>query len=163
MNALCFSTPFGRMKICEENGVVSSLRFVPPEEKAETSSPLLLRANKLLSAYFAGERVLFDLPVVLPGTPFAKKVAEEMMKIPYGETLSYGDLAVRCGCPGGARAVGNVCRTNPVLLLIPCHRVVASSGGLGGYSGGRGCGGGQKEGLALKRALLLLENPAFGR
>ena len=102
-----------------------------------------------LRAYFAGDRVSFDTPLRLAGTAFQKKVWEEMTHIPYGEVVSYGDLAHRAGCRA-YRAVGQACHRNPLPLIVPCHRVIASGGRLGGFGGGED----------IKRMLLQFEGVA---
>jgi methylated-DNA-[protein]-cysteine S-methyltransferase len=89
-----------------------------------------------LDEYFCGTLKAFETPARPSGTPFQKRVWRQLLKIPYGTTRSYGDLAAELGIPKGARAVGQANGRNPVALLIPCHRVIASDGGLGGYSGG---------------------------
>lgn len=104
-----------------------------------------------LSEYFLGQRTAFELPLRLSGTPFRLRVWAALQKIPFGQTLTYGELARRLGRPGAARAVGGACGDNPVPLVAPCHRVVASTG-LGGWSGPPG----------LKEALLNLESSALG-
>jgi methylated-DNA-[protein]-cysteine S-methyltransferase len=96
--------------------------------------------------YLAGARRDFDLPLAPRGTPFQRRVWDRLRRIPYGVTVTYGELARRAGVPGGARAVGQANGANPIPVVVPCHRVVAA-GGLGGYSGGLDC----------KRALLSLE------
>lgn len=101
------------------------------EEKPYTRYP----AGALLKAYFEGERVAFDTPLRLTGTDFQKRVWTEMTRIPYGEVVSYGELARRAGCRA-YRAVGQACHRNPLPLLVPCHRVIASGGRLGGFGGG---------------------------
>ena len=93
-----------------------------------------------------GDEREFDVPLGLAGTPFQMDVWNELARISYGETISYGELARRVGRPGGPRAVGQANGRNPVPIIVPCHRVVASKG-IGGYGGG----------LAIKRALLALE------
>ncbi len=102
-----------------------------------------------LEEYFAGERQYFDVPMALDGTPFQRDVWSELQRIPYGETISYGELARRVGRPNGPRAVGQANGRNPVPIIVPCHRVLASNG-IGGYGGG----------LKVKRALLALEGVA---
>lgn len=97
--------------------------------------------------YFSGKRQAFDLPYFATGTPFQLMVWEELLKIPYGETRSYWELAEAIGKPKAARAVGNALNANPVAIIIPCHRVIASGGKLGGFGGG----------TELKRQLLELE------
>lgn len=98
--------------------------------------PLLLRLEKELGEYFAGKRRTFDLPIAPRGTPFQLAVWETLRTIPYGETISYAQEAERFGNPKAVRAVANANGRNPISILIPCHRVIATGGGLGGYSGG---------------------------
>lgn len=110
-------------------------------------SPLLDRLEQQLREFFAGDRHDFDLPVEMPGSGFQERVWSELARIPYGETISYRDLASRVGTPAASRAVGRANGSNRLAIIVPCHRVVASSGGLGGYGGG----------LEAKRHLLDLE------
>lgn len=104
-----------------------------------------------LRAYFAGELRDFDLPLKPAGTPFQQEVWRQLQTVPYGETVSYGELAQRLGKPGAARAVGLANGANPLPLVIPCHRVVGSDGRLTGYGGG----------LPLKEALLAHEQGGY--
>lgn len=108
---------------------------------------LLTEAKRQLDAYFDGDLSDFDLPLNPMGTKHQEKVWKAMCDIPYGETATYGDLAKTIG--SAAQAVGNACGRNPLPVLVPCHRVVAAAGKLGGYSGDGG--------LYTKRALLVLE------
>jgi len=106
--------------------------------------------DKQLSEYLAGKRKKFDLKIdfkKLPGTPFQKRVWKELIKIPYGTVISYKELARRVGKPKAYRAVGNANGKNPIPVIIPCHRVIAADGSLGGYSSG----------LHIKKKLLKLE------
>jgi methylated-DNA-[protein]-cysteine S-methyltransferase len=104
-------------------------------------------AREQLSAYFAGERKSFDLNLKPGGTEFQMQVLEELQKIPYGTTLSYGDIAKRIGRPKAVRAVGAANGRNPIPIIIPCHRVIGSSGDMTGFGGG----------IPTKEALLRLE------
>jgi methylated-DNA-[protein]-cysteine S-methyltransferase len=104
-------------------------------------------AVRELEEYFAGERRTFSVPLAPRGTPFQLSVWQALRAIPYGETLSYGDLACRLGCPAGARAVGLANGANPLPIIVPCHRVIGADGSLTGFGGG----------LPIKRALLALE------
>ena len=109
---------------------------------------LAIRAEREVRQYLAGRRRRFTVPVDLSGLPaFQRRVLETLRRVPYGRTITYGRLASEAGRPRAARAVGQAMAHNPVPLIVPCHRVVASSGGLGGFGGG----------LALKRRLLALE------
>src|SRR4051812_3449534 len=100
-----------------------------------------------LEQYFAGERTEFDLDIEVGGTPFERRVWDEVRAIPYGETASYAEIARRIGRPGACRAVGRANGRNPVAVIVPCHRVIGSDGSLTGYAGG----------IEMKRALLDLE------
>ena len=104
-------------------------------------------AARQLGEYFRRERRDFDLPLAPRGTPFQLRVWQELQAIPYGATVSYAELAARVGSPGAYRAVGRANGTNPIPVVIPCHRVINVGGALGGYGGG----------LPVKRALLELE------
>ena len=107
-------------------------------DKAEAKGhPVLGRAVQALSAYFdEGIPLPGDMPLDLAGTPFQLKVWKALRQIPHGKTVSYGDLARKIGKPGASRAVGGACGSNPLPLFIPCHRVLASDGSLGGFGGG---------------------------
>jgi methylated-DNA-[protein]-cysteine S-methyltransferase len=100
-----------------------------------------------LEAYFAGELTEFDVDIRLNGTEFQRRVWAALRTVPYGETRSYGEIAAQIGSPGASRAVGLANGRNPVGIIVPCHRVIGSSGGLTGYGGG----------LDRKRALLAME------
>ena len=105
----------------------------------ERGHPVLQQAVEQLEQYFAGRRQAFRLPIELSGLPaFTRKILETLQSVPFGETLTYGELADRAGYPRAARAVGQVMAANPLPIIIPCHRVVAAGGRPGGYSGGGG-------------------------
>jgi len=121
-----------------------------PAVSAGIACPVLRQAGRELAEYFAGQRRAFEVPLDLSGCPpFTRQILEELRKVPYGATLTYGELAARAGCPRAARAVGRAMAANPLPIVIPCHRVVAADGRLGGYSGG--------EGLPTKQWLLTFE------
>lgn len=143
--------PFGRFGVEEKEGAVTHLYLNPagavlPAEERET--PLLAEAMRQLAEYFAGERREFELPLVPEGTPFMRRVWAELVKVPYGATATYGEIAERIGNPGGSRAVGLANNRNPIAIIIPCHRIIGSSGKLVGYAGG----------VELKERLLALES-----
>jgi AraC family transcriptional regulator of adaptative response/methylated-DNA-[protein]-cysteine methyltransferase len=96
---------------------------------------LLTRLQQQLDMYFRGERTAFDIPLAYPGTDFQCKVWQALRDIPYGQTMSYGEVAWTVGKPGAARAVGAANGANRIAIIIPCHRVIAAGGGLGGYGG----------------------------
>lgn len=109
--------------------------------------PVLAETALQLREYFSGERRIFDLPLDFRGTDFQKRVWAELVKIPYGETRSYGEIARAMGKPGASRAVGAANGKNPISIVAPCHRVVGSNGALTGFAGG----------LEVKQLLLELE------
>lgn len=118
-----------------ELGIVRlTLTEARPEQKGIPAS--LSEACNQLKAYFRGERTQFDVPLLPEGTDFQKTVWKKLMEIPYGSTLSYGELAASLGNPGAVRAVASANAQNPIWILIPCHRVVGSDGTLKGYAGG---------------------------
>jgi methylated-DNA-[protein]-cysteine S-methyltransferase len=143
-------TPIGRIFLEADGDVLIGLRLPNAPRRGHPAgddvSPILKETATQLEEYFAGERTEFDLRMELDGTPFQKDVWAELARIPYGETISYGELARRVGRPKGPRAVGQANGRNPIAIIVPCHRVLASNG-IGGYGGGLPC----------KRALLALE------
>lgn len=108
---------------------------------------ILSQAVDEMNEYFAGKRTKFNVPLDLQGTPFQVRVWKELLKIPFGKTCSYRDIAKKIKNPKAVRAVGGANGKNPVCIIVPCHRVIAADGSLGGYSGG----------LNVKRKLLALE------
>jgi methylated-DNA-[protein]-cysteine S-methyltransferase len=107
-----------------------------PPGGVERETPVLAEAKRQIAAYFAGERQTFDLPLAPEGTTFQRKVWEELTAIPYGETISYGELAARVGNANASRAVGLANGRNPISIIVPCHRVIGANGKLVGYGGG---------------------------
>jgi methylated-DNA-[protein]-cysteine S-methyltransferase len=143
-------TPVGQL-VLESDGAVLIGIWLPSQAKTtrgdgHDAPPVLKDTATQLEEYFAGERTGFDVPMELDGTAFQKEVWRELTRIPYGETISYGELARRVGRPKGPRAVGQANGKNPIPIIVPCHRVLASNG-IGGYGGG----------LPMKRALLAVE------
>ena len=118
------------------------------QNSTEQNAKVLLATINQLNEYFEGQRQVFDVPInILTGTPFQQKVWQALLKIPYGQTISYAQLAGQVGNPKGFRACANANGKNPISLIIPCHRVIASDGSLGGYTGG----------LDIKQTLLAIE------
>ena len=141
-------TPVGQIVLEADGDVLIGLRLpnAVGTGRRDEETPILKEAATQLQEYFAGERTDFDLRLELDGTPFQREVWAELSRIPYGETISYGELARRVARPKGPRAVGQANGKNPIAIIVPCHRVLASNG-IGGYGGG----------LTVKRALLALE------
>ncbi|MCX6073117.1 MAG: methylated-DNA--[protein]-cysteine S-methyltransferase [Campylobacterales bacterium] len=130
-------TPIGKMIAIADEKTITSLDFTDEtHEGISSDNPLLLRLEEELREYFEGKQSTFTLPLSPNGTPFQKKVWETLCTIPYGGTISYATEAERFGNPKAVRAVANANGKNPIAILIPCHRVIATGGGLGGYSGG---------------------------
>ena len=130
-------TPIGQIVLESDGDVLIGLRLPNAVGlgRRDEESPVLKEAATQLEEYFAGERTDFDVRMELDGTPFQREVWAELTRIPYGETISYGELARRVGRPRGPRAVGQANGQNPIAIIVPCHRVVASNG-IGGYGGG---------------------------
>ena len=139
------SSPLGPLTVETAGGAITALRF--SGGVSDVPEPADREAARQLEAYFQGARQSFDLPVAPAGTSFQRTVWAAMAQIPYGETVTYGELAARIGRPGAARAVGRACGANPIPVILPCHRVVGKNGALTGYAGG----------LERKRLLLALE------
>jgi methylated-DNA-[protein]-cysteine S-methyltransferase len=120
----------------EDSGSITDIRFVPEGPVTVTSNKVLSEAKNQIEEYFAGGRRVFAIPARSSGTAFSKKVYGIVSSIPYGSTMTYGEVAGLLGDPGKARAVGNALHRNPLPLLVPCHRVVAAYGLTGGFNGG---------------------------
>ena len=156
-------SPIGPLTLVAEDGKLCGLymevRGHEPGEAAlgepcsVTDEDVLAVTSRQLSAYFDGELTSFDLPLSLDGTGFQRTVWAGLRDIPYGDTISYGELARRIGQPSASRAVGLANGRNPVSIVVPCHRVVGSDGSLTGYGGG----------LDRKRYLLALEQRVSGQ
>ena len=119
----------------------------------QKKTPILLKAAGQLQEYFAGTRHHFNIRLNPPGTPFQKKAWQTLSKIPYGKTISYKEQALKMKNKRAVRAVGSANGRNPIPIIIPCHRVIASNGSLAGYSGG----------LKIKSALLRIEHPSSSK
>jgi methylated-DNA-[protein]-cysteine S-methyltransferase len=155
MSTIHFRTidsPVGPLTLAGRNGTLAHLRMVdqthePSRANWEQDEEVFPDAVEQLGAYFAGELTSFELDLELAGTEFQRRVWAALQTIPYGETRSYGEIALQIGAPGAFRAVGLANGRNPIGIIVPCHRVIGSSGSLTGYGGG----------LDRKRALLDLE------
>lgn len=125
-------TPIGPAWASIENGVITGFGFGESPHAAGHDE----RLGRQIAEYFAGTRQIFELPLAPQGSDFQKRVWEELMRIPFGETITYAELAVRVGKPSASRAVGRANATNRIALIIPCHRVIGSDGKLTGYAFG---------------------------
>ena len=151
-------TPLGPLVIEASERGLTHIDLAPSRADAPASEPapnsILAEAARQLEQYFSGSRRDFDLPFEIEGSEFERRVLEELARVPYGKTVSYGELAAMAGYPGAARAVGSVMRNNQLMIVLPCHRVIGADGSLRGY-GGLGCG------LDHKRMLLELEGASI--
>ena len=153
-NYIAFSSPIGVIKVTEANGKVTSIDLSVSGTRATTNtSPVLKKAQSEIESYFAGTLTKFTFPLDLSkGTEFQRAVWKEIAKIKFGQVKTYADIARAIGKPLAARAVGGAVGSNPIPLVVGCHRVLGSSGKITGYSGGKG--------LPTKRILLKLEGIA---
>ena len=137
-------SPVGDLMLASDGESLLGVWFTPHRHgpsgheswHTDDTLPVLVEAGRQLTAYFERDLKYFDLPMTLRGTPFQRSVWAVLREIPYGETMFYGQLAERIGCPAGARAVGLANGRNPISIIVPCHRVVGATGNLTGYGGG---------------------------
>ncbi|MPM89161.1 Methylated-DNA--protein-cysteine methyltransferase, constitutive [bioreactor metagenome] len=148
-NSYYYRTAIGLIGISENETGITDVFFMnqPDPLLLQKESPLIKRTISQLREYLNGTRQVFDLPLAPQGTPFQQSVWKELLKIPYGSTRSYQDVAKAIGKPQACRAVGMANNRNPLVIIIPCHRVIGAGGKLVGYGGG----------LAIKAKLLELE------
>jgi len=144
MPQLALPSLVGPVTLAEADGAIVSLDWGKPPPEFLSETPLLLEARRQLERYFAGDFAPFDLPLAPAGNQLCQQVWRVMQEIPAGQTLTYGEVATRLG--SDARAIGAACGANPIPIIIPCHRILAAGGRLGGYSG--------QGGVATKTKLL---------
>lgn len=153
-----YHSPLGELLLVANDDSLLEIRFPEATRKEKLpqqctkGSTLCARAAAQLEAYFAGDLQTFDLPLSPQGTPFQQRVWKALLDIPYGKTISYGELAHRIDRPTASRAVGAANGQNPLPIVLPCHRVIGSNGSLTGYGGG----------LHRKETLLELESTSSG-
>jgi len=154
MTFYCYhQSPLGPLLLVSDSTALTQINFPshghPTQAKPEwqKDEQPLREVIRQLHAYFSAELESFDVELAPDGTPFQQRVWKELLEIPYGETISYGELARRIGNPNASRAVGLANGSNPIPIIIPCHRVIGSNGKLTGYGGG----------LPIKERLLALE------
>lgn len=148
-----YEYPVGTLGIAQDEKGVTNIFFRQRDALSGAvteETDLIKRAAAQLDEYFAGTRKAFDIPLSFYGTEFQKKVWHALCTIPYGETRSYKQIAEQAGCPGGARAVGMANNQNPIMIVVPCHRVIGANGKLVGYASG----------VDVKKFLLDLEKKA---
>jgi len=154
MDRYIFKSPVGLLEICEENSKLTNLSLLKGEavsagtQDFKHHSDFLYEAYRQLNEYFSGTRRSFELALESKGTEFQRAVWRELQKIPYGETRSYEDIAVGIGKPKAVRAIGQANSRNPIMIIVPCHRVVHKNGDIAGFAGG----------IEAKKYLLELES-----
>jgi methylated-DNA-[protein]-cysteine S-methyltransferase len=152
-------SPIGPLTLMACDGILAGVHMHEQRHRPAPSAfgrredALFTEATRQLEEYFAGRRTVFDVPRTMVGTPFQRLVWDALCDIPYGETVSYGQLADRIGQPTASRAVGLANGRNPISIIVPCHRVIGANGSLTGYGGG----------LARKQHLLAFEQRISGR
>ncbi len=152
MSTRWIDSPIGGLRLHAAAGLLTAIDFDASPQGTRREDPLLDEVERQLAEYFAGERRDFDLPLANDGTEFQQKVWNELRRIPFGETASYGEIAARLGYERVvSRAVGAANGANPIPIVVPCHRVIGSNGTLTGYAGG----------VERKRTLLALEQPGL--
>lgn len=129
------ASPLGTLKCIGDGRSIVAIEYAPSHKPLPSGDPLLKHCQKQLDEYFASKRTEFSVPLKPRGTLFQLAVWRAIERIPYVETRTYAEIAKQSNYPKAARAVGSACGSNPIVILIPCHRVVGSNG-LGGYSGG---------------------------
>lgn len=145
------SSPIGNIRIRSKDGCLSELSFTDEEPDGLILDQVLLSTIQQLEEYFERKRETFDMPIGLAGTDFQRKVWMEVANIPFGQTTTYLKMSQKLGNPAAIRAVGAAIGANPILVVLPCHRVLGSDGNLTGYAGG----------LNRKKTLLEMEGHAF--
>ncbi|HZN71598.1 MAG TPA: methylated-DNA--[protein]-cysteine S-methyltransferase [Micromonosporaceae bacterium] len=155
LNWTVVDSPVGELLLCGDGEALTGVYFSPferPDGEPDDHDPVLADTRQQLKEYFAGEREEFDLPMAPSGTGFQLRVWAALLEIPYATTTSYGEIARRLELGSrGARAVGLANGSNPIPIIVPCHRVVGADGSLTGYGGG----------LDRKRTLLAIESPGL--
>ncbi len=143
-----YDTELGLMSIIEEKNKIIELsinKTIKDAQKVETI--LINQTYKEIQEYLNGKRIKFDIPILIRGTEFQKKVWKKLISVPYGEVVSYKFIATQLGNPNSSRAVGNACNKNPLLIIVPCHRILGSDKALKGFAAG----------IGIKEKLLNLE------
>ncbi|MBQ3050232.1 MAG: methylated-DNA--[Oscillospiraceae bacterium] len=142
-----FKSTIGNILVVEDGDAIVEISLFNGKSMINDSSALLDITERQLKEYFNGERKTFDIPLRRSGTEFQLKVWRRLSEIPYGTTKTYGEIAKEIGFPKAARAVGGACNKNPIIIVVPCHRVVGANGGMVGFA----CG------IDVKEKLLELE------
>ncbi|MGF1724281.1 methylated-DNA--[protein]-cysteine S-methyltransferase [Photobacterium nomapromontoriensis] len=136
MNNQLIDTPLGWLNVIADDAGITAIELHADPEQAQTPNAVTGCCCQQLTEYFSGQRTQFDVPLNMQGTDFQRTVWQALQSVDYGSTCSYGDIAKQIGNPNAVRAVGGANGKNPIPIIVPCHRVIGSSGKLTGYSGG---------------------------
>ncbi|MDO5707951.1 MAG: methylated-DNA--[protein]-cysteine S-methyltransferase [Andreesenia angusta] len=153
-NVFFYDTNIGNIAIADNNSAITNICFAQEMDASGFrlwETELINKASKEIIEYLSGERKEFDFPILMEGTDFQKSVWEELRRIPYGSTSNYKEIAKKINKPNSFRAVGRAVSMNPLLFIIPCHRVILSDGSIGKYIGG----------TDIKKELLYMEGMVF--
>ena len=131
-----FNTPIGAVRLVEDDGSIIRIELTDANASSSAPTPLLREAEHQITAFLRGERRQLDFPIRMVGSPFQQRVWQALQQIPYGATRTYGAIASAIGNSRASRAVGMACNKNPLLLIVPCHRVVGTGGKLIGFAYG---------------------------
>lgn len=131
----CFSSPIGAVRLTEEDGSITRIELIDATDET-TATPLQREAARQILAFLRGERQQLEFPIRMVGTSFQQRVWHALRQIPYGTTRTYGEVAAEIGNPRASRAIGMACNKNPLLLIVPCHRVIGVNGKLTGFAYG---------------------------
>lgn len=145
---IVYYSPVGTLEITSDGDHLIGVRKISKVAGTFSRDTITDMTVSQLKEYFNGERKVFDVPLAPQGTAFQRSVWSKLAELPFGETRSYGDIAAAIGKPSASRAAGNAVGSNPILIIIPCHRIIRSDGALGGFSAG----------LEMKKYLLRLEH-----
>ena len=148
MEVYYYKSLIGILEIVYKDNELVSLKIVQKVGLSSPKNDFSVKITSQLDEYFSGKRKFFDIKINLQGTEFQKLVWKELQKIPYGKTKSYSEIAAAIGNKNAQRAIGSACNKNPIMIIIPCHRVISKNGELGGFAYGN----------AIKQELLKIEN-----
>ena len=136
MKKYYYTSPIGILEIVCENDLLISLKLTKTSGVSDKETLFSKSIKQQLDEYFLGKREHFNIKISPKGTDFQKRVYNEMLKIPYGKTSSYSQIAENIGKSGACRAVGSACNKNPIMIIVPCHRIISKNGNLSGYAYG---------------------------
>lgn len=146
-----YKSPIGILEIICDNNKLVSLKLVDCCEKTTVETDFIKDIKKQLYEYFSGKRTTFNIKINPAGTDFQKLIWKELQNIPYGKTKCYSEVAISCNNKNAQRAIGSACNKNPIMIIIPCHRVISKNGNLGGFA----------YGVDIKTKLLKFEKNKF--